>query len=118
MTGEGLLQIVLFLGVVLLLVKPLGAYMARREGLRIWIDVQEKLKQGAMPGNEMIEGLLILVAGAFLLTPGFMTDAAGFALLVPPVRKLARESLKKRFAGRIEVATPYNEHPPDWRDTP
>lgn len=88
---------------VIIITGIIGAFLARREGARVWFSVQEKLGAGQMPGDELIEALLILVAGAVLLTPGFLTDAAGFALLIPPIRKTAVEHLKKRFAGSISI---------------
>lgn len=94
--GERTIAIIIITGII-------GAYLARREGSRVWFAVQNKLSSGQMPGDELIEALLILVAGAVLLTPGFITDAVGFALLIPPIRKKAVEYLKKRFAGSITI---------------
>lgn len=63
-----------------------GAWLARREGTRTWWTVRKRLRAGRLPAEEMLHGLLILVAGAFLVTPGVLTDGAGFALLVRPLR--------------------------------
>ncbi len=69
----------------------LGAWLLRRQGLATWRRFQENLNRGAIPAYEMIEGPLLLVGGALLLTPGFFTDALGFACLVPQLRrKIAR----------------------------
>ena len=91
---------------IIIITGILGAYLSKREGVRVWTKVQEKLAQGIMPGNELVDALLIFGAGALLLTPGFLTDLTGFALLVPPVRAAIRDSLKKRFASSITVVPP------------
>lgn len=91
---------------VILITGALGAYLARREGFRVWQQVRAKLDKGAMPGDELIEALLILLAGATLLTPGFLTDAIGFALLIPTLRKPVAASLKQRFAQNLSVVSP------------
>ncbi len=65
----------------------LGAWLLRKQGLATWQRFQDSLKQGAMPAYEMIEGPILLVGGALLLTPGFFTDALGFACLIPQLRR-------------------------------
>jgi UPF0716 protein FxsA len=90
---------------VIILTGVAGAYLARREGVRIFFSVQEKLSQGQMPGNEMVDGLLILLSGAFLVTPGFVTDIAGFSMLVPQARTVVREYLKTYFKDRVAMQT-------------
>jgi UPF0716 protein FxsA len=90
------------LGLVIL-TGMVGAWLARREGLRCWLEVQRRLAQGELPAEPLLDGLMILVAGAVLITPGVLTDLAGFALLVPPIRRRVRGYLAKRFKGRIAV---------------
>ncbi len=90
------LALVIFTGVV-------GAWLARREGLRTYIKLQNELQAGQLPGDRLIDALLILVAGALLVTPGVMTDVIGFSLLIPPARAGIRAYLKKRFSTRIEM---------------
>ncbi|WP_305909342.1 FxsA family protein [Methylomarinum sp. Ch1-1] len=69
----------------------LGAWLLRKQGLATWQRFQANLNQGAIPAYEMIEGPMLLVGGALLLTPGFFTDVLGFACLVPKLRrKIAR----------------------------
>ncbi len=80
----------------------LGATLARRQGLRAWLAIQDQLRQGAMPGNVLVDGLLILIGGIVLLTPGLLTDLAGFALLVPATRMALKRSLQARFRQAIE----------------
>ena len=61
---------------------------------------------GRMPAKEAIDGLMILLAGAVLITPGFLTDAVGFLLLVPPFRAIVAGYAGKRLKGKIQVVTP------------
>ncbi|MFN3596758.1 MAG: FxsA family protein [Rubricoccaceae bacterium] len=68
----------------------LGAWLARREGLAAVRRVQARLAAGALPGPELIDGLIILFSGALLLTPGFLTDFVGLLGLLPPSRALLR----------------------------
>ncbi len=65
----------------------LGVFLLRWQGLSTLYRVQTSLAQGELPAGAMVEGLLLLVAGALLLTPGFVTDTIGFTLLVPPLRQ-------------------------------
>lgn len=72
---------------VVLLTAALGAYLSKSQGLKTLERMRESLRRGQVPATELVEGALILLAGAFLLTPGFLTDAVGFSLLMPPVRR-------------------------------
>lgn len=83
--------------VVILLTGFAGAYLARLEGLRTFMNIQRNLQQGIMPAEELIDALLILVAGIVLLTPGFLTDAAGVLLLIPQIRVHIKRWLRKKF---------------------
>ena len=65
----------------------LGVTLLRMQGLRTLVRVQESLDRGEIPAIELIEGMMLLISGAFLLTPGFFTDAVGFAVLVPVIRR-------------------------------
>ena len=87
--------LVLFTGV-------LGAWLARREGLGIFKKLQTELSQARLPNNTLLDGVLVLIGAAFLLTPGLITDILGFTLLISPFRSLIRETLKKYFKKRIE----------------
>lgn len=89
---------------LLILISVVGAWLVRREGTGILVRVQQSLARGELPTNELIDGLLVLFAGALMLTPGFLTDAFGLLLLLPPTRLIMRGLLKRRFAGRVQVA--------------
>lgn len=88
---------------LLVLVSVAGAWMVRREGLGILRRAQDELAAGRVPGRQVVDGLLVLVAGALMLTPGFATDALGLALLFPPSRIAVREVLIRRFARRVNL---------------
>ncbi|RLE24564.1 MAG: hypothetical protein DRJ65_09645 [Acidobacteria bacterium] len=83
-----------------------GAWLARREGLKVFRAVSTEMAEGRMPTDHLLDGLLILVAGAVLLTPGLLTDAAGFILLAPPGRRLIRTAVSKAISKRITTAGP------------
>ena len=89
-----------------------GAALARHEGLRTLRGIQSDLDAGRLPGDRMIDALLILIAGALLVTPGIITDAVGFLLLVPPVRAAVRNRLKARFRARFTMIDVTNMRPP------
>lgn len=82
----------------------LGAYLAKSQGLKTLARYQESLAQGRLPHEAIIDGLLILVAGALLLTPGFLTDSIGFALLAPSARTIVRGMIEKSLKERLTVA--------------
>jgi UPF0716 protein FxsA len=90
---------------LLIVVSVVGAILVKHEGTNIWIRAQRQLAQGHMPDNEMIEGVLLLMGGALLLTPGFVTDAVGLLLLFPPSRALFRGLVKRRFKTRTAQYT-------------
>ena len=79
----------------------LGASLARYQGIKVLYEIHSDLSQGLVPTDKLLDGVLILVAGVMLLTPGFITDAAGFFLLWPEGRRFVRESLRGYFAQRL-----------------
>src|SRR5215207_7152833 len=85
--------------ILLLVVSVTGAWLAKREGLAAWRRFQLALADGRMPTVEVADGAMILLAGALLLTPGFLSDVLGVLLLLPPTRALARR-LAPRLAER------------------
>jgi UPF0716 protein FxsA len=87
---------------IVLLTGVTGAALARWQGLATLRRVQSEIAEGRMPAGALIDGLLILVAGAMLLTPGLITDAAGFLLLVPPTRAAVRRALVEAFRRRMQ----------------
>lgn len=82
--------------VLLLLDSVVGAVLVRREGSRAWQQFREALSAGRMPGDEIMNGALLLFGGALLLTPGFVTDVVGLALVLPFTRAPMAKALKLR----------------------
>ncbi|MEC8255273.1 MAG: FxsA family protein [SAR324 cluster bacterium] len=74
-----------------------GASLARSQGLQTLGRIRDSFQQGVVPGEELLNALLIAIAGIVLLTPGFLTDAAGLFLLIPATRTLCRGWLKRRI---------------------
>ena len=79
-----------------------GAYLARMQGLQTMLRVRSSLQQGIMPKEDLVDALLIFIAGIVLLTPGFITDAAGLLVLFPATRGPIKRFLKGRFDKWIE----------------
>lgn len=88
------LALVMFTGVT-------GAWLARAEGMRVFFQFQRELATGRLPGQAMLDGISVLVGGAFLLTPGILTDVAGFSLLFPPTRRWLQRRVRARLEGQI-----------------
>ncbi len=89
------LALIVFTGIV-------GAYLARRQGLSVLTRAQEQMDRGELPAGSLADGVMILVAGALLMTPGILTDAFGFSLLVPGFRNLIKDTLLARFRKAVE----------------
>jgi len=81
----------------------LGSVLVRKAGLAVLGRFREKVGSGKLPGRELTHGAAVLVAGALLISPGFLTDAIGFTLLVPGVRDTLHGWVTKRFAGRVGI---------------
>lgn len=88
---------------LILVTGVLGASLARLQGLATWRRFQVALQAGRLPGRELAEGVMILVAGAVLLTPGILTDAVGFALLVPRLRRALADRLSAWARRRARI---------------
>jgi UPF0716 protein FxsA len=103
-----MIQVGQWLGVVntiglLLLVSVVGAFLVKHEGLGVLRRIQQQRLAGQVPAAPVFDGALILLAGLLLLIPGFVTDAVGLVLLIPPVRAGARRFVRWRFMRRVEV---------------
>lgn len=88
----------------------IGSALLRHQGLSTLARAQENLAAGRLPMTEVFDGLCILVGGALLLTPGFVTDTVGFLLLVPPVREILRRLAGRYFVNKAEMHA--------WTDAP
>lgn len=81
----------------------IGAWLVRREGLGVIRRVRDSLGAARMPTNELADGAMIFFASALMLTPGFLTDFLGLALLIPPIRALLRPPVIAWFRRRLDV---------------
>ena len=82
-----------------------GAWLARLQGGQTWVKIQQQLGRGEAPAGTLVDALLIFVAGTLLLTPGILTDAVGFSLLIPPLRAGIKKYLAARFRGSLVMQT-------------
>lgn len=78
---------------IILLTGFFGARLAKKEGLEVWRQAQSQLRMGRIPGDQLLEGLLVFAGGILLITPGYLTDVTGLVLLIP--------SIRKRLVGRV-----------------
>jgi len=97
-----LMQVGEFLGLwptigIVIMSAWIGAKYVRQQGLATLQSVQEKMAQGEMPSSEIVTGLMLLVAGVLLVTPGFVTDIFGLSLLVPSFRQVIVASVQKHI---------------------
>ena len=121
MIGVPILEIIVFIEAggyiglwptvgVVILTAIIGSALLRHQGLSTLARAQENLAAGRLPITEVFDGLCILVGGALLLTPGFITDTAGFLLLVPPLRDILRRLAGRYFVNKAEMHV--------WTDAP
>ena len=79
----------------------LGSWLLRSQGRTVWRQFNETMAEGRIPHRELLDGVAVIFGGAFLITPGFLTDIVGLILLIPPTRALLRRFatgwLSKRF---------------------
>ena len=85
-----------------------GAALARSQGVRVLFRIRQEMAAGRMPVSDLLDGLLIFVAGALLLTPGLLTDIAGLAALVPGTRRVLKRVIGRRIetmvqSGRVNI---------------
>lgn len=105
---------------ILLLVADsvLGALLLRSQGRSIWRRLNKALTEGRMPHREVVDGVLVVFGGAFLLTPGFITDVIGLLLLIPPTRALIRPLVVRRLSRRVAVGVVGDSAAPGRRRPP
>ncbi len=90
----------------------IGSYLVRRAGLSVLAQIRQKMNRAELPGRELSHGAAILVAGAFLISPGFITDTLGFLLLLPAVREMIHGAVSKRLTSKVTVMTTNFQTPP------
>jgi len=79
-----------------------GAALVRRQGIAILFEIQKEMASGGLPAPQMMDGVMILMAGALLVTPDLITDTVGFALLIPFVRKRIRFWLRDKLKQKLQ----------------
>lgn len=89
----------------LVLDSVIGAWLIKREGGRAWRALTEALGSGRMPARELADGMLIVAGGALMLTPGFVTDLLGVAMILPFTRPVARRALTRMVTARLDSGT-------------
>ena len=88
---------------LLVAMSVVGGWMMKREGRRVWRRFSQQVNEGKIPADDIADGVLLLGAGALLMTPGFATDIIGLLAVFPPTRAVMRKVLVKRFAIRSGV---------------
>ena len=79
----------------------LGSLLLRAQGRSVWRRFNETMAAGRVPHRELIDGVLVIFGGAFLITPGFLTDIVGLVLLIPPTRAVVRRLVARRLGRRV-----------------
>lgn len=96
-----------------------GATLARHEGLQVLRRIQAELAQGQLPAGSLVDGMIILIAGALLITPGILTDVFGFLCLVPGCRDIVKKVVRKRLERAVRQQQVHvSMHVGDFRDPP
>lgn len=104
---------------LVVLTAVIGVRLLKIQGISTLARAQEKMQSGDMPAQEMMEGIGLIVAGAFLLTPGFFTDGIGFCLLIPPIREwivqkvVSRMAVSGQFVHTRGTSSAQSPHDPD-----
>jgi UPF0716 protein FxsA len=80
----------------------IGSMLWRSQGRRVWARFRQTVERGGIPHREVIDGVLVIFGGAFLITPGFISDVVGILFLLPPTRALIRRLLIRRLGRRIQ----------------
>jgi UPF0716 protein FxsA len=86
----------------------LGSLLLRAQGRSVWRRFNETMASGRVPHRELIDGVLVVFGGAFLITPGFLTDIVGLLLLLPPTRSVIRRLVTRRLGRRIVTRDRYH----------
>jgi len=108
-----LIQVGEYMGLIptialVLLTAVIGASLVRNQGIKTLLSAQQKIQQGQQPGQEMLEGVMLAVAGVLLVTPGFATDALGLLLLTPISRKAFANYFLTKMILRQASNNPFN----------
>ena len=105
---------------LIILTGVLGAFLARRQGLQVLGRMRAQLQGGELPAEAIFDGAIILVAAAFLMTPGILTDTVGFVCLIPATRRLIRRMIWSRLDRALRSSEMFTAtfHQTDYRAEP
>jgi UPF0716 protein FxsA len=91
-----------------------GAWLMKSQGRAVWQRFNETMRAGQIPHREIVDGVLVIFGGAFLITPGFITDIFGILLLLPPSRAVIRRLVAARLGRRVVVGVTGSRRPRDF----
>jgi UPF0716 protein FxsA len=91
----------------------IGALLFKSQGRSVWRRFNRTMAEGRVPHREVVDGVLVIFGGAFLITPGFISDIAGVVLLLPPTRAVIRRLVIRRLGRRVLVAEPRRSYDVD-----
>ena len=93
----------------------LGSVLLKTQGRAVWGRFTENMNAGRIPHREVVDGVLVIFGGAFLITPGFLTDIVGILLLLPPTRSIFRGIVARRLGARaLQASAPRRRPPEPW----
>jgi UPF0716 protein FxsA len=86
---------------LLIVISVVGAWLVKREGLGVLMRVQGQLAEGRTPTKDLVDGFILIVAGALMFAPGFLSDVVGILLILPPTRAVVRRLVLRSFRKRV-----------------
>ncbi len=95
---------------LVLLTGAIGAWAARTQGFYVLSRIQNELGQNRLPAAQLVDGAMVLVGGVLLITPGLLTDLAGFSLMVPAFRAIIRRWLMNKFEKMVREGKVHIHH--------
>lgn len=98
---------------IVILTGVLGAFLAKQEGFLVISKIRQELNEARLPANHLLDGVIILVGGLLLITPGLLTDTIGFLALIPVTRQYFKEFLKRKFNQKINSGQIYTSYTVD-----
>jgi UPF0716 protein FxsA len=99
---------VLYTIIIVVVTGLIGAFLAKNQGLSTFSRIRSSIERGVLPADELFQGALILLGGLLLLTPGLITDLAGFAMLIPQTRNIVAKWLRGLIKRKIQQRKVYN----------
>ena len=95
---------------IVILTGIIGAYLAREQGFITISRIRQEIQNGQIPADPLLDGVLILAGGLLLITPGLLTDAAGFSVLIPYTRKIIKAYIKELIRRHIDTGRVYTSY--------